>query len=92
MQRQIINGVPYFVDKAMRLYTWETEREPQCIGTYNGESNTIQFTEGYIGQLGEGLARWRQGIQSRVRKGASSNSRRNGNGEASREEDSEDNE
>lgn len=92
MQRQIIHGVPYFVDKSSRLYTWETEGEPQCIGTYNGESDTIQFTEGYIGLLGERLTKWREGIQSRVRKSTTSNSRRNRNGEASREEDSENDE
>jgi hypothetical protein len=79
MQRQIIQGIPYFVDKKNNLYTWDLEAEPQLIGTYNAESNSVTFAENHLSKLTDRLQAWRAAQVSRPRKspGTASNGRRN---------------
>jgi hypothetical protein len=79
MQRQIIQGVPYFTDKKNNLYTWDLEAEPQLIGTYNAESNSVTFAENHLSKLADRLQAWRVNQASRPRKspGTASSGRRN---------------
>lgn len=79
MQRQIIQGIPYFTDKKNNLYTWDLEAEPQLIGTYNPERNAVTFSEDHLSKLTERLQVWRAAQVSRPRKspGTASNGRRN---------------
>ncbi len=79
MQRQIIQGVPYFTDKSNKVYTWDLESEPILIGTYNAESNSVTFTENHLTKLADRLKVWRANQVGRPRKSptTASNGRRN---------------
>ena len=64
MQRQIINGVPYYIDSAKKIYTFTDE--PSHIG---------QFTDGFVTinpdsymSLSAKLAEWRSNQSARTRK------------------------
>jgi hypothetical protein len=64
MQRQIINGIPYYIDSAKKLYTFTDE--PNHIG---------QFTDGLVTinpasyeSLNAKLTEWRDSQNARVRK------------------------
>ena len=68
MQRQIIDGVPYFVDGANKLYTWENESIPQHIGTYDPKTKTVAFEPNHLTGLADKLIRWRENQTARIRK------------------------
>lgn len=89
MQRMILHGVPYFVDVQNRLFTWDTETDPQHIGQYNPTSDTIVYTENYFIQLNGRLQDWRSKQQPRLRK-ATSNGRGNASRKATANENPED--
>lgn len=76
MQRQILYGIPYFIDSAHKLYTWDRESTPQHIGQYNPSDKTIQFKDNHLNGLSNRLAEWRASQVSRLRK-ATTNSRAN---------------
>ena len=66
MQRQIINGVPYYIDSANKLYTFTDE-----------QNHIGQFTDGHVSinpssyeSLNAKLAEWRESQNARVRKPA----------------------
>jgi hypothetical protein len=75
MQRQIIHGVPYFVDSQNRLFTWDTESAPQQIGHYEPQSQAVTFAEDHLPKLSSRLAIWRGSQQARLRKASNSTSR-----------------
>ncbi len=79
MQRQIIQGVPYFTDKSNKVYTWDLEADPILIGTYNGDTKTVTFTENHLAKLTDRLKVWRLSQVGRPRKSppTASNGRRN---------------
>ena len=64
MQRQIINGVPYYIDSAKKLYTFTDE--PNHIGKFSDGLVTINPAS--YESLNEKLAEWRQSQNARVRK------------------------
>ncbi len=66
MQRQIIQGVPYFTDKSNKVYTWDLDSEPILIGTYDGKS--VTFSENHIAKLTDRLKIWRAAQVGRPRK------------------------
>jgi len=82
MQRQIIHGIPYFVDKSNNLYLWDTEQPAYSIGTYDPKSQSITFNPNHQEGLQGCLATWRSKQVPRSRKPASeaadTNSRSNG--------------
>jgi hypothetical protein len=83
MERHIVNGVPYFTDNQNRLYTWDTEAQPQIIGAYNPTTDTVTYEPNHLDKLAERLEDWRSKQQPRDRK-AIANSRRNPRGKASK--------
>jgi hypothetical protein len=91
MQRQIINGVPYFTDNQNRLFTWDTEAQPQLIGAYNPTTGVVTYESNHLDSLTTRLKVWREKQQPRDRK--ATNSGRNSRGGASKPaENSEDDE
>ena len=84
MQKQLIHGIPYFVDNKS-LYLWDSSSTP--IGTY--EKDTITFKPDLLPSLSEKLAIWRAEQQSRVRKPTNTSARR-GRNNKSREQNVED--
>jgi hypothetical protein len=92
MQRKIISGIPYYVDTSNKLYTWDTEAQPQPIGTYNPTADAVTFESNHFERLTSRLEDWRSKQQPRDRK-AIANSRRNTRGKAAKStEDLEDDE
>jgi hypothetical protein len=77
MQREIINGVPYFIDGQSKLYTWEIESTPQHIGVYKSTTQSIEYTEGFLEKLEGKLQSWRSKQEPRARKAKVTNSRGN---------------
>jgi hypothetical protein len=69
MQRQIIHGIPFFVDAQKRIYTWETEPgcKPQHIGSFSAEGE-ITFVSNHISALSSKLTEWRSTQKPRPRK------------------------
>jgi hypothetical protein len=72
MQRQILYGVPYFLDSVGRLFTWDTTAPPEHIGSYNTTKETITYTEGHLAKLTARLEDWRSKQESRLRKATNS--------------------
>lgn len=68
MQRQIIDGIPYFVDAQNRLFNWDTEATPQHIGAYDPATKRITFLDNYLAPLADRLQDWRGKQQPRLRK------------------------
>jgi hypothetical protein len=91
MQRQIIHGVPFFVDAQKRIYTWEAESgsKPQHVGSLSADGE-ITFVGNHLSNLSGKLATWRAGQKPRPRKPTSAtaatpatNSRGHSTGKAS---------
>ncbi len=91
MQRQILYGVPYFIDSAHKLYTWDRDSSPQPIGQYNPTDQKIQFKDNHITGLVGRLAEWRAAQVPRLRKGTP-NGRGHSKQQTSAETDSENDE
>jgi hypothetical protein len=68
MQRQIIDGIPYFVDAQNRLFNWDIETTPQHIGAYDPATKRIIFLDNYLAPLADRLQEWRAKQQPRLRK------------------------
>ena len=91
MQRVITNGVPYFTDNQNRLFTWDTEAQPQHIGAHNPTTGAVTYEPNHLANLATRLQVWREKQQPRDRKAA--NGGRNSRGAANkRAKDSEDDE
>ena len=90
MQRQIIHGVPYFTDTLNRLFTWDTETQPQPIGTYSPATNTITYTDNHIAQLSQRLQTWRTNQTARLRKPSASGGDSGGKGNGQENPEDED--
>jgi hypothetical protein len=67
MQRQIINGVPYYVDSSKKIYTYTDE--PSIIGNLTDGLVTINPLAHQ--SLDAKLAEWRNAQSARTRKPAS---------------------
>jgi len=78
MQKEFINGVPYFTDKGA-LYLCD-ETNATRIGTYADQN--ITYNENHIETLKERLATWRAEQVSRVRKPTAPSSRKARNNKA----------
>lgn len=89
MQRQLIHGVPYFVNAQNKLYTWDTEAEPQPIGTYNPSTDTISYLPDVQSKLAGRLQSWREQQKSRPRKPSAATGRGHSRGAAAATQDSE---
>ena len=67
MQRQIIHGVPYFIDSQNKLYLWESEEPAYYIGTYAPDTKTVSYEPNCIKKLSERLDIWRNNQVPRTR-------------------------
>lgn len=67
MNRSIINGVPYFV-AGTRVFTWDTEAEPQFIGTLDATTGDVTYAADHVAKLAPRLQEWRGKQQHRPRK------------------------
>ncbi len=65
MQRQILHGVPYYVDSSSKLYTYTDE--PIHIGSVSGDG-AVTIRNGAYESLDAGLAEWRSKQSARSRK------------------------
>jgi len=66
MQRQIINGVPYYIDSANKIYTYTDE--PSVIGEFTDGLLTIN--QAAYESLNAKLTEWRNAQSARTRKPA----------------------
>ncbi len=82
MQRTILHGVPYFTDSQHRLFLWDTEAAPVCIGSYDPKTEHITYNDAAIANLGNRLQVWRQNQHPRPRKSTAAASKRRGNSSA----------
>ena len=69
MQRQIINGVPYYIDSANKIYTYTDE--PSVIGEFTDGLLTIN--QAAYESLNAKLTEWRNSQFARTRKPAVAN-------------------
>ena len=79
MQKEFINGVPYFTDKTGALYLAD-DSNPIHIGKH--QEQKINFHENLIANLQERLTTWRAEQSSRVRKPTAPSSRKSRNAKA----------
>ena len=45
-------GVPYYIDAANCLFTWDTEAEPQPIGTYDPTTGQVSYAADHLAKGG----------------------------------------
>lgn len=72
MQRQILDGVPYFTDKSNKVYLWDAEA-PTHIGTLNPKTKSVTFLSSQstlLATLNDRLIAWRATQSARPRKPA----------------------
>lgn len=79
MQRKILHGVPYFTDSEHRLFLWDTEASPVCIGSYDPKTELITYDNTAVTNLGNRLQEWRGKQNARPRKSTATASKRRGN-------------
>ncbi len=71
MQRQILDGVPYFTDKFNKVYLWDTEAAtPTHVGTVNPKTKSVTFQPNLLSSLNDRLIAWRANQSARPRKPA----------------------
>jgi len=69
MQREILHGVPYLVDKSNKLYTWSLNpTSAVCIGTYDAVNKRAVVDADTKERLAPLIQEWRQQQQPRPRK------------------------
>ena len=69
MQRQIVDGVPYFIDKQNTVYLWDTQTTtPTRIGTYSPTTKSVSLQSDLQTKLSGKLEQWRSNTQPRLRR------------------------
>jgi len=86
MQKEFINGVPYYIDKGTIYLADDTN--PVQIGTYT--ETRLEFHANHLQKLQEHLTAWRNEQKSRVRKPTAPSSRKSRNAKAGIREVSDD--
>ncbi len=75
MQREVINGIPFFCDKANKLYIFDPHAAPGTpsfqVGTKTADG--YQLNEGWEQKFQERLSTWRTELKPRSRKPATAN-------------------
>jgi len=77
MQRQTIDGVPYWIDKHNTVFVWDTEAQPLRIGTYDPTSKHVSYDDGHFEKLADRLSLWRSNQRARPRKSVARGNRGN---------------
>ena len=70
MQRQIVDGVPYFLDKHNGIFVWDSEAAPYRLGSYDPKTKHVTYNDGVVEGLTDRLSSWRAKQLSRPRKPA----------------------
>jgi len=70
MQRQLLDGIPYFLDKHNTIYAWDSEAAPYRLGSYDPKTKHITYDDGIIDGLTDRLSSWRAKQFPRPRKSA----------------------
>ena len=70
MQRQIVDGIPYFLDKHNGVYLWDSEAAPYRLGTYDTTTRHVVYNDGVVDGLTDRLSSWRSKQVARPRKPA----------------------
>ena len=70
MQRQIVDGIPYFLDKYNGVFLWDSEAAPYRLGTYDPRTKHVTYTDGVVDGLTDRLSSWRTKQLPRPRKPA----------------------
>lgn len=70
MQRQIVDGIPYFLDKHNTVFLWDSEAAPYRLGSYDPKAKHVTYDDGVVNGLTDRLSAWRSKQNSRPRKPA----------------------
>ena len=70
MQRQIVDGVPYFLDKHNGVFVWDSEAAPYRLGSYDPKAKHVTYNDGVVEGLTDRLSSWRAKQLPRPRKPA----------------------
>jgi hypothetical protein len=70
MQRQIVDGIPYFLDKHNGVFVWDSETTPYRLGTYDPKTTHATYNDGVVDGLTDRLSSWRSKQLPRPRKPA----------------------
>lgn len=69
MQKEIIDGVPFLVDKSNNLYNFEVDKKNLIqLGTYNSETKTINLKSNWKELYQPKLDEFRKNLKHRERK------------------------
>ncbi len=71
MQREVLHGIPYFLDKQGVLYAWtgpRTDSEPVRVGKYDSVREQAVLDDGILDKLKPALDKWRLEEKPRNRK------------------------
>ena len=69
MQKEIVQGIPFWRDKSNNLYTFETDKKHAIlIGTYNTASETYSLKEDWVKIYQSKLEDHRKNLIKRDRK------------------------
>ena len=69
MQKEIVQGVPYWKDKSNNLYSFEIDKKNLIqLGSFDQESQTIRLKEGWKDIYQTKLEEYRNTLKNRERK------------------------
>lgn len=67
MQREVLDGVPFWCDKENRVYAYDTVQPPLHLGTKTATGGVVLIS-GWREAYSQRLATWRAELKSRSRK------------------------
>jgi hypothetical protein len=67
MQKEIIQGIPFWKDKSNNLYSFETDKKLH-IGTYNSATDTYTLKDNWEQLYDSRLKQYRENLNQRDRK------------------------
>jgi hypothetical protein len=69
MQKEIVEGLPFWKDKSNILYSFEPDKKNLIVlGTYNSETNTITLKDNWKQLYQQKLDDYRKNLKKRERK------------------------
>lgn len=69
MQKEVIEGIPFWKDKSNNLYNFESDKKNLFqIGTYNSETQTYILKDNWRDLYSEKLDNYRKNLSERDRK------------------------
>jgi len=69
MQKEVIEGVPYWIDKHCTLYSFEVDKKNLLeVGKYNPTTEVLSLKNDCLEQYQQKLTSYRENLKSRSRK------------------------